>query len=1292
MSHHGPGTDLALDAGRRGDPAEIGGIVLAVGFRAAVRNRLDPAEIGGIRGRFRGSSAVCDADSSVDVAGPALAPSGGDGWAGVCSGGSGRGGSGIEAGAGADSSGAQPLLERPLVLGAGWLLAGSGSPANTWAIPARVTASRTRRSLSADSSTDRTPSAAICRNRSRARARSASTEAPPGSAIPSRSHAGRAGGGAAPERGECGSIGGLYDRLAARRGRPGRGGSRAIGYQLGVDLGTTFMAAALVREGKAVAVTLGRHGVAVPSVVYLGSDGFVVGEPAVQRATSEPSRVAREFKRRVGDSASILVGGSPVAAELLMARSLAWIVGQVSQTEGEPPESLAVTHPANWGEYKLDLLGQAIRHVGLRVDHLVPEPVAAARFYAGQRRLEPGAVLAVYDLGGGTFDAAVVRVEDGGGFVLLGRPDGIEHLGGIDFDEAVVGHVLEVVGLERQAFEADDPVLRTALTVLRGDCVEAKEALSGDTEVAIPVMLPDRHTQVRLTRREFEDMIRPALDETVVALRRAVATAGVEIADLSAVLLVGGSSRIPLVGQLVGAELDRPIAVDARPKDVISMGAALFAADTPPPDPTPAVEEPAPEVPRDQRPPPPVAATAPAAAAAATPWASPNEVPFAAPPVPSGTSSGSNPMVGTPRPTGVAAGGGDRRQAQIAVGVIAVLAVLAAAFLVRGTYGGDDGDRIGGQASERPTEGYDPAQDGLVSRNFDLAGEELDLGWQTYSQSAFLGEVSKGLLEAAGAEVEIQQLPFSEDGLHGGLAAGDFDLAWEKLSELWTRSFDQPSDASPEDGDEGDLSDPAVLRDAVEAAEDEADNDVAWLDPAAFDPGITLMTNAENAESLALRTLSDLAGLDDRAGGREITLCSGGDPSTEVGLFEEVYGVDLPDHQSRETDADVQADVVDGTCTLGTTVPSSGKAHELGLVMLDDDRGALVAANPSLGVRSEVLDDLPELRDLFAPVASRLDDATITELMVRIEVDGEEAAAVARQWLAEQGFTEPAVEAVALGEEFDLAGTELVVASVQTDTQLLVGEITRLSLLEAGADLNDNAIEFEPDVGTGVHDLLVEGDIDLYWDRLGRARSVYLGHDDVARDVPRLHRQVADEDAANGVTWLPPASFNSGWVVATTQERADELGVRSLAQLADVPAPSDGDLLCSASAGSLTGWIAEKYGYTPTALETDDHDIADMIDSGDCLFGMVWASDPYIEGLDLVALDDPNGAVPEDGLSLAVRTEVAEAHPQVAEIIELIGAALTDDTIRTLNSRVVVDGESVTDVARSWLRDTGFVK
>jgi molecular chaperone DnaK len=209
-------------------------------------------------------------------------------------------------------------------------------------------------------------------------------------------------------------------------------------------------------------------------------------------------------------------------------------------------------------------------------DHLVPEPVAAATAYATQREPAPGTVVAVYDLGGGTFDAALVRagVE---GFEIVGRPDGIERLGGIDFDHAVFRHVLDALGLDPDTLDDVDPGTATGLAQLREECVDAKEALSSETDVSIPVMLPQRHTEVRLTRTELEAMIRPALDETLVALRRAIASADVAVRDVDRVLLVGGSSRIPLVGQMVTAALDRPIAVDARPKDAIALGAALTA-------------------------------------------------------------------------------------------------------------------------------------------------------------------------------------------------------------------------------------------------------------------------------------------------------------------------------------------------------------------------------------------------------------------------------------------------------------------------------------------------------------------------------------------------------------------------------------------------------------------------------------------------------------------------------------------------------------------------------------------
>ncbi|HEU4424452.1 MAG TPA: hsp70 family protein, partial [Pilimelia sp.] len=202
------------------------------------------------------------------------------------------------------------------------------------------------------------------------------------------------------------------------------------------------------------------------------------------------------------------------------------------------------------------------------------EPQAAAIQYAAGERLQRDEIVAVYDLGGGTFDAAVLRKTDTG-FTLMGEPEGIEHLGGIDFDEAVFGHVASAAGDALGQLDPNDEAAAAAFARLRRDCVEAKEALSFDTEVMIPVALPNLHTQVRLNRSEFEAMIAPALSDTIGAMRRALHSAGVAPAQLRAVLLSGGSSRIPLVAQLVAAGFGRPVMIDPQPEHSIALGAAV---------------------------------------------------------------------------------------------------------------------------------------------------------------------------------------------------------------------------------------------------------------------------------------------------------------------------------------------------------------------------------------------------------------------------------------------------------------------------------------------------------------------------------------------------------------------------------------------------------------------------------------------------------------------------------------------------------------------------------------------
>ena len=351
------------------------------------------------------------------------------------------------------------------------------------------------------------------------------------------------------------------------------------GFVLGIDLGTTYSAAAIGRGSTVEACVLGTIAAQIPSVVLHREDSEILtGEAAERRAGNEPTRAAREFKRRLGDPVPIIVGGTPYGAEALMAEMLEAIVRQVTEREGDSPTTIVLTHPANYGEYKRGLLHEAALLAGLDLDRvrLITEPEAAAIAYAHQQRIDPGEIIAVYDFGGGTFDAAVVR-DTAEGFELIGTPEGMERLGGIDFDQAVLSHVDTVLdGLVSSADSSDAQVV-AGQARLRDDCRRAKEALSNDTDATIAVAIPGVQTAVRLTRDELEQMVRPRIAETVKALERTIASAGITTNEVSRVLLVGGSSRMPIVAQVIRESIDRPVSVDADPKLTIAIGAALSA-------------------------------------------------------------------------------------------------------------------------------------------------------------------------------------------------------------------------------------------------------------------------------------------------------------------------------------------------------------------------------------------------------------------------------------------------------------------------------------------------------------------------------------------------------------------------------------------------------------------------------------------------------------------------------------------------------------------------------------------
>jgi molecular chaperone DnaK len=521
-----------------------------------------------------------------------------------------------------------------------------------------------------------------------------------------------------------------------------------MSYSLGIDLGTTYTAAAIARHGRAEIVTLSYRTTSIPTVVVLTEDGtFVVGDPAERHAATSPERLAREFKRRVGDPTPLLLGGTPVSVDRLLAEMIGFVHRSVAQTEGEPPASTVVTHPANWGPFKRDVLVQALRLAGVEAAGLLPEPVAAATWYARAERLAPGATVAVYDLGGGTFDTVVLEVGRDGAFAVRGRPEGIERLGGVDVDAAVLSHVLRVTGIDPRVVDAGDPATLVAMSRLRRDCVEAKEALSSDTSVSIPVLLPAERDHVLLPRRELEERIGPLLAPTIDALARTVASAGLHPGQPDAVLLIGGASRTPLVAREVGMALGRPVAIDAHPKHPVALGAALVAeARAPRADPARVATRVA------------VPAAAPGAGGIVTP---PPATAPGPPPVAAGTAPA--PPRRDTRPGHPGPAGRPGRARLLAAGAAAVVVAAAVGLLLRG--GGDGDDPAGGGPAGR-SDATEPAPP-----------TDADPGSTGGAHLAWTVDLSE---ETAGAPVTDGQRAYIEDST-GRLTAVDMasgTVAW----------------------------------------------------------------------------------------------------------------------------------------------------------------------------------------------------------------------------------------------------------------------------------------------------------------------------------------------------------------------------------------------------------------------------------------------------------------------------------------------------------------------------------
>jgi Fe-S protein assembly chaperone HscA len=371
-----------------------------------------------------------------------------------------------------------------------------------------------------------------------------------------------------------------------------------MGKVVGIDLGTTNSLVAYVQDGRPVVIRDAGGDALVPSIVSLDENGTIfVGREAQRRLLTAPSRTVYSVKRFMGrdvedvrDEAAfsrlvvsgepggvvrIALGGreyTPPEISALVLKELRQRAEEHFRDQGEfdfEVDRAVITVPAYFNDAQRTATRDAGRLAGLEVLRIINEPTAASLAYGLDKRNR--GTIAVYDLGGGTFDISILRVEDGVFQVLATNGD--THLGGDDIDRLMTEHVL--ASLPGGANLPDE-----TMQAIRKAVIQAKWDLSEETESVIQVTpgpaLPAGFSQP-ITRTEFEALIAPIVERTLIPVRQALADAGLDVSNIDEVVLVGGSTRVPLVRQRVEELFGRTPHSDLNPDEVVALGAAVQA-------------------------------------------------------------------------------------------------------------------------------------------------------------------------------------------------------------------------------------------------------------------------------------------------------------------------------------------------------------------------------------------------------------------------------------------------------------------------------------------------------------------------------------------------------------------------------------------------------------------------------------------------------------------------------------------------------------------------------------------
>lgn len=358
--------------------------------------------------------------------------------------------------------------------------------------------------------------------------------------------------------------------------------SRAVG----IDLGTTYSSVAIMRPEGRPSTIINREGETLtPSVVLFADDDQVlVGSTARRAAATMPADCAQFVKRQMGDPHWRFVDsrGREYRAEEVSALLLRRLAEDAELSLGEPVRDVVITVPAYFDDARRRATLDAGEIAGLRVLRLINEPTAAAIAYgldaARPAGFTPGRAtgnIFVYDLGGGTFDVTVMRVRAGDFDVIA--TDGDRNLGGFDFDNALMRFVADRV-IDEGGPDLHDVLLLEA--DLRDKCELAKRQLTTVDQASIFITAAEQNFRIQVTRAQFEQMARPLLDRTEITACGVLDDAGLTWADIDHVLLVGGSTRMRMVREMIQRISGKQPVTGVNPDEAVALGAAVVAEAT----------------------------------------------------------------------------------------------------------------------------------------------------------------------------------------------------------------------------------------------------------------------------------------------------------------------------------------------------------------------------------------------------------------------------------------------------------------------------------------------------------------------------------------------------------------------------------------------------------------------------------------------------------------------------------------------------------------------------------------